>query len=178
MATINIDFDGTCTTHEFPDIGKEIGAVPVLKTLIKNGHQLILFTMRCDFNDIENLNDNSVTYNTPKKYLQDAVDWFNKHNIPIYGIQCNPTQKDWTTSSKSYAEFMIDDSAIGTPMLYHPQFSSRPFINWLQMSRMLEDLYLISRQDQVRIAEELFTIYPYLYIRQWTHHCKNLTVLK
>ena len=45
---IAIDFDGTCTTHEFPKIGKDIGAVRVLKRLINNGHNLILFTMRSD----------------------------------------------------------------------------------------------------------------------------------
>jgi len=26
---ICIDFDGTCVTHEFPKVGKDIGAVPV-----------------------------------------------------------------------------------------------------------------------------------------------------
>lgn len=30
---IVIDFDGTCVTHEFPLVGKDIGAVPVLKKL-------------------------------------------------------------------------------------------------------------------------------------------------
>lgn len=26
-----IDFDDTCVTHEYPNIGKDIGAIPVLK---------------------------------------------------------------------------------------------------------------------------------------------------
>ena len=43
---INVDFDGTCVTHDFPQIGKEIGAAEVLKKLTYNGHNLILFTMR------------------------------------------------------------------------------------------------------------------------------------
>ena len=30
------------------EIGKDIGAVPVLKELVENGHNLILFTMRSD----------------------------------------------------------------------------------------------------------------------------------
>jgi len=29
--TINIDFDGTVTTHDYPSIGKDIGAQKVLK---------------------------------------------------------------------------------------------------------------------------------------------------
>jgi hypothetical protein len=33
-------------THDYPKIGKDIGAVLVLKELIDNKHQLILFTMR------------------------------------------------------------------------------------------------------------------------------------
>ena len=39
---IAIDFDGTCVSHEFPEIGKDIDAIPVLKELIKSGHNLIL----------------------------------------------------------------------------------------------------------------------------------------
>ena len=43
---IAVDFDGTCVTHEFPKVGKDIGAVPVLKKLVEKGHQIILHTMR------------------------------------------------------------------------------------------------------------------------------------
>ena len=43
---IAIDFDGTCVTHEFPNVGKEIGAVPILQKLVERGHKLILHTMR------------------------------------------------------------------------------------------------------------------------------------
>ena len=43
---INIDFDATCVTHDYPNVGKDIGAIPVLKLLVTEGHKLILFTMR------------------------------------------------------------------------------------------------------------------------------------
>ena len=43
---IGVDFDGTCVTHEFPKVGREIGAAQVLKRLTDVGHQIILFTMR------------------------------------------------------------------------------------------------------------------------------------
>ena len=33
--TIAIDFDGTCVVHKYPEIGKDIGAVAVLRELIK-----------------------------------------------------------------------------------------------------------------------------------------------
>ena len=69
---IIIDFDGTCVTHEFPEIGKDIGSDIVLKKLISHGHNLILFTMRCDL-------DHSVYKNgieiPPGKYLTEAVEW-------------------------------------------------------------------------------------------------------
>ena len=45
---ICIDFDGTCVTHEFPKVGKDIGAVSVLKKIVEAGHKIILFTMRSD----------------------------------------------------------------------------------------------------------------------------------
>jgi len=38
---IAIDFDGTCVTHEYPNIGKDIGAVPVLKRLMESGNQIL-----------------------------------------------------------------------------------------------------------------------------------------
>lgn len=44
---IAVDFDGTCVTHAYPQIGKEIGAAPVLRYLAQK-HMLILFTMRCN----------------------------------------------------------------------------------------------------------------------------------
>ena len=45
---IGIDFDGTCVRHEYPEIGKDIGAIPVLKRIIEYGHDIILYTMRGD----------------------------------------------------------------------------------------------------------------------------------
>ena len=44
--TIAVDFDGTCVTHAYPDVGKNIGAEIVLKKLSDKGHKIILYTMR------------------------------------------------------------------------------------------------------------------------------------
>lgn len=112
---ILIDFDGTCVTHEFPKVGKDIGAVPVLKELVKNGHNLILFTMR---SDVENpQSDDDTIMCESGNYLTDAVNWFKDNEIPLYGIQRNPTQDSWTTSPKAYGQLMIDDSALGCPLI-------------------------------------------------------------
>ena len=31
---ICIDFDGTCVSHAYPEIGRDVGAIPVLKALV------------------------------------------------------------------------------------------------------------------------------------------------
>ena len=84
--TINIDFDGTCVTHDFPKVGKSIGAEKVLKRLADNGHQLILFTMRSDRKEAKPVIDPTIQ-NVTGKFLTDAVNWFKENNIPLYGIQ-------------------------------------------------------------------------------------------
>lgn len=123
--TINCDADGTIFTHDYPNIGKDIGAIPVLKELIDNGHKLILFTMRSG------------------KELNDAVDWFKENDIPLYGIQTNPTQKHWTSSNKSYANLMIDDSALNCPLKTDLTLSDRPFVDWIRVRELLVELGLI-----------------------------------
>ena len=139
--TINIDFDGTCVTHDFPYIGKSIGAENVLKKLVDNGHQLILFTMRSDRNLAKPTMDSTIQ-NVTGNFLSDAIDWFKKNDIPLYGIQTNPTQINWTTSPKSYAELMIDDSALGCPLKYDKSVSDRPFVDWEKVELILEELGL------------------------------------
>lgn len=135
--TINIDFDGTCVTHDFPKVGKSIGAEKILKRLVENGHQLILFTMRSDRLEAKPVIDPTIQ-NVTGNFLTEAVNWFKENNIPLYGIQKNPTQHNWTTSPKSYAELMIDDSALGCPLILDLKISNRPFIDWNEVERILE----------------------------------------
>ncbi len=127
MADILIDFDGTCVTHEFPKVGKDIGSIPVLKRLIQNGHNLILFTMRSDYGVDEGLFESGLT---------DAVNWFKNNNIPLYGVQTNPTQNKWTTSPKAYGHLIIDDTCLGIPLI-KDSLSSRPYVNWSEVESML-----------------------------------------
>jgi hypothetical protein len=108
---IAIDFDGTCVTHEFPKIGKEIGAAPVLRKLIESGCKLILFTMRSDI--VNPTGTDNELHLESGNYLTEALNWFKDNNIPLYGVQTNPTQHTWTTSPKAYAQLYIDDAALG-----------------------------------------------------------------
>lgn len=125
--TIAIDFDGTCVTHEFPMIGKDINAVPVLNELTEKGHYLILFTMR----------SNVIIDGEQKNYLTESVKWLVDRKIPLYGIQSNPTQDEWTSSPKAYAQLYIDDAALGCPLIYDKTYSDRPFVDWIRVREML-----------------------------------------
>ena len=135
--TINIDFDGTCTTHEFPLIGKDIGAADVLRKLTDKGHKLILFTMRSNKKLLINTYGFEDVHNEPGNYLDEAVNWFKENNIPLYGIQTNPGQDKWTDSPKSYAELMIDDSSLGCPLIYDNNVSSKPYVDWKEVEKYL-----------------------------------------
>ena len=138
---IAIDFDGTCVKHEFPSIGKDIGAIPVLKDLVKNGHKLVLNTMRGNRYSLYNgdmvLFDTVRTKLSPIAYtlLDDAQLWFVKNDIPLYGVNRNPDQKEWTDSSKTYANLYIDDAALGIPLIDNG--IDRPYVDWVEVRKML-----------------------------------------
>lgn len=116
---IAIDFDGTCVTNDFPEIGKDIGAVPVLKELAEKGHRLILLTNRAD------------------STLSDAVGWFRRNGIPLYGINHNPQQYRFSKSPKIYANLYIDDTALGCPLKNSSKISPKPFVDWKKVHTLL-----------------------------------------
>ena len=134
---IAIDFDGTCVAHDFPLIGKDIGAIPVLKKLIKHGHNLILFTMRSDVE--KPVSDNPAITAIGGKHLSEAIKWFSLNGIPLWGIQTNPEQSSWTTSQKAFAHIYIDDSALGCPLKYDSKVSNRAFVDWEEAERILTE---------------------------------------
>jgi len=115
---IAVDFDGTCVNHAYPLIGRDIGAVPVLRALADQGHKLILHTMRSG------------------RPLEAAVNWFKTQGIPLFGINTNPEQASWTTSPKPHADLYIDDAALGAPLI-HPA-KGRPYIDWVAVAAMLD----------------------------------------
>lgn len=114
---IAIDFDGTCVEHAYPIIGKDIGAVPVLKAFIARGDKLILHTIRSG------------------KELADAIAWFDTNEITLYGVNENPNQHTWSDSKKPYAHVYIDDAALGAPL--QVKDGGRPYIDWRLVRQML-----------------------------------------
>ena len=117
-AIIALDFDGTVVTHAYPEVGEDIGAVAVLKELVAQEDKLILWTMRSG------------------TLLEDAVAWFKKHDIPLWGINENPSQKEWTESPKLHADLLIDDSALGCPTCFLDG-ERRPAADWRRIREML-----------------------------------------
>ena len=115
---IALDFDGTVVTHEYPYVGEDIGAVPVLKELTAAGHQLILFTMRSG------------------KLLDEALAWFERNGIELFAVNENPEQKSWTSSVKVHANIYIDDCALGCPIRFEDGVR-RPFVDWQKVREIL-----------------------------------------
>lgn len=114
---IAVDFDGTLVTHDYPEVGHDIGAAPVLKTLVKLGHKLILYTMRSG------------------DQLSDAIQWCKDRDIELWAVNENPEQKDWTLSPKIYANLYIDDAALGVPLI--KRIAKDNF--WVEHHRMFVD---------------------------------------
>ena len=139
---ICIDFDGTCVTHEFPKVGKDIGAIPVLNKLADAGHNLILFTMRSDIEEVTS--DDYGIHKQAGEYLTDAVNWFTDNHIPLHGVNVNPTQHTWTKSPKAYGQLYIDDAALGCPLIFNSEISDRPFVDWAKVEEMLKVIGVLS----------------------------------
>lgn len=98
--TIAVDFDGTIVTHEYPNIGKEIPfAIQTLKMLQKDGHKLILWSVR------------------EGKLLNEAVQWCRKRGLEFYAINRDYPEEE-TNNSNNYSrklkvDIWIDDRNIG-----------------------------------------------------------------
>lgn len=138
---IAIDFDGTCVTHCFPRIGVDIGAEHVLRKLVDCGHRLILWTMRSDVANPQTEDPTIIA--EPGNYLSEAVKWFAGKEIPLWGVQANQEQSKWTHSPKAYAHMYIDDAALGCPLKFDYSISPRPFVDWVEVERILIEKGLI-----------------------------------
>lgn len=112
---IAIDFDGTMVKHEYPRIGEDIGAVPVILALQKRGFKIILFTMRSG------------------PQLTEAIKWCQDNKILLHGVNTNHNQHTWTTSLKPYAHVYIDDASLGAPLI-HPR-QGRSYIDWVAVAK-------------------------------------------
>lgn len=157
---IAVDFDGTCVTHDFPNVGKNIGAEIVLRKLSDKGHKIILYTMRSHPSEKTEKAGTSGMIPTTNDCLQDAIDWFAKYDIPLYGVNDNPSQHSWTDSNKVFAHMYIDDAALGIPLVYndmsfmYDSSMMRPYVSWVRVSEMLWRAGILSTTDLEDIKKE------------------------
>lgn len=109
---ICVDFDSTMIiTDKYPNIiGENKPCVKVMKKWIENGVGIILWTIR----------DGDA--------LQEAVNWCKEQGLELYGINENPTQKQWNSSKKCYSVLKIDDANVGTKLIYDDRY--RPRVDW------------------------------------------------
>lgn len=99
---IAVDFDGTIVEHKYPVIGKEIPfATATLRQLMKDGHKLILWSVR------------------EGDLLQEAVDWCEERGVRFYAVNADLDEdgadKDGSEhfSRKVKAHMFIDDRNLG-----------------------------------------------------------------
>lgn len=97
--TIAIDFDGTIVEHEYPKIGREIPfAIDTLKLLQKEGHRLILWSVR------------------ERELLDEAVAWCRERGIEFYAVNRNyPEERinDKGFCRKIIYDLVVDDRNVG-----------------------------------------------------------------
>lgn len=121
---IGVDFDGTVVKWAFPKIGDPVPhALNVLRRVVAQGHHIVLWTVRSGV------------------YLQEAVDYLNDNGIPLWGINRNPTQSEWSDSPKAHCDIFIDDAALGCPLV-HVAPRRRPYVDWYKVDKLLKDLWL------------------------------------
>ncbi|WP_308763934.1 BT0820 family HAD-type phosphatase [uncultured Bacteroides sp.] len=96
---IAVDFDGTIVEHRYPEIGKEIPfAINTLKMLQKEGHRIILWSVRED------------------ELLNEAVEFCRQRGLEFYAINSNypEEQTEYPHSSRKLkADVFIDDRNVG-----------------------------------------------------------------
>ena len=97
--TIAVDFDGTIVEHRYPEIGREIPfATDTLKLLAKEGHRLILWSVR------------------EGRLLDEAVEWCRRRGLEFYAVNKDypeETREDRNFSRKLKFEMFIDDRNVG-----------------------------------------------------------------
>lgn len=97
---IAVDFDGTIVEHRYPEIGNErLFATDTLKALLREGHQLVLWTVR------------------EGKLLDDAIQWCRQRGIEFYAVNKDFPEED-VNKNMHYArklrvDLFIDDRNVG-----------------------------------------------------------------
>ena len=97
---IAVDFDGTIVEHRYPAIGRELPfAIETLKKLAKEGHRLILWTVR------------------EGRLLEEAVLFCRERGLEFYAVNRDYPEEEKNKnnhfSRKLKADLWIDDRNVG-----------------------------------------------------------------
>ncbi len=93
---IAVDFDGTIVTDRYPKIGKPLPfAIQTLQMLQKDGHRLVLWTVR------------------KGKTLEEAVGFCKQQGIEFYSVNQNYEGEEQGAGGKINADIFIDDRNVG-----------------------------------------------------------------
>ncbi len=112
---IYLDFDGTVVEHAYPVLGSDNpGATDVIRALQDAGHEIVLNTMRADFND---------------GTLEDALSYLNAEENGLLEIIHYELKKitpaAYPVTKPDFNKFLfLDDTSKGTPLrpnLFLPQ---------------------------------------------------------
>jgi hypothetical protein len=117
---VAIDFDGTCVTNAYPEIGEDIGADVWLRAAVKLGAKLILWTTR---------DDRAFAEGSKTTTRQDAERWLNGHGVKIWAVNTNCKQKDWSQSLGLHYNIIVDDKALGVALRAKGP-RERAFVDW------------------------------------------------
>ena len=98
--TIAVDFDGTIVEHRYPDIGPEKPfAIETLKMLIRDRHQLILWSVR------------------EGRLLDEAIAWCRDRGVEFWAVNRDFPEEDVERnvhfSRKLKVDIFIDDRNLG-----------------------------------------------------------------
>lgn len=120
---IGLDFDGTLFKHvhydKFPAIGEEVPHA--------------FFWLRKFQSQFENLRYILWTMRSGSG-LFNAVEEVQMNGLDLWSVNQNPEQHSWTDSMKAYMHCLVDDIALGTPLVHD---DGRPYVDWNQMGPML-----------------------------------------
>lgn len=97
---IAVDFDGTIVEHRYPEIGPEKPfAIDTLKMLIRDRHQLILWSVR------------------EGRLLEEAIVWCRERGVEFWAVNRDFPEEDITRnenfSRKLRVDLFIDDRNLG-----------------------------------------------------------------
>ena len=126
--TIAVEFEGGCVSYE----GKSTGAIPVLKCLIDNGHDIVFISDNAEYK------------------LKEARQWFKDNGIKTLCDNLNTR----------YIQMVISPKDVSAHLTKGYYSANKPFLDWHTVAGILKEKGLITinqlEECDNQIREELF----------------------